>query len=342
MEGSGYVLYLPSLYGLRITFYVFPMPHVSIIIPTYNRRALVCEAISTVLAQSWCDFELIVVDDGSTDGTAEAVQAFAGVRYVWQPNRGVSAARNYGVSCSTGELIAFLDSDDLWHLGKLEQQVTLFTHSSEVQICQTDEIWLRNGVRVNPHHKHRKTGGDIFTRSLELCLVSPSAVMMQRTLFERMGGFDENLPACEDYDLWLRISATLPVYLIATPLVVKRGGHADQLSHQFWGMDRFRVTALCKLLESGILSEEQRVQTEQVLHKKCMILAQGAEKRGQDGGQYRSMAAAHIQRDFSRCDLEITASLPGGQAWCSVIPGEAVGRDPKSRGNKTGFPPARE
>lgn len=277
------------------------MPTVSVIIPTYNRHELVREAIASVLAQSFSDFELIVVDDGSEDGTAEAVREFPEVRYVYQPNRGVSAARNHGVFLSTGALIAFLDSDDLWQPQKIEQQVKFLIECPEAQICQTEEIWLRNGVRVNPHNKHRKAGGDIFARSLELCLVSPSSVMMRRELFERMGGFDETLPACEDYDLWLRIAATTPIHLIETPLVIKRGGHVDQLSHQFWGMDRFRVTALCKLLKSGILSEGQRQQAESVLLKKCRILAEGARKRGQDGERYLAIAAGY--KELINCQV---------------------------------------
>ncbi|MGE4092185.1 MAG: glycosyltransferase family 2 protein, partial [Candidatus Binatia bacterium] len=234
------------------------MPTVSVIIPTYNRKELAREAIASVLAQSCRDWELMVVDDGSDDGTAEVVKEFPEVRYVWQPNRGVSAARNHGVALSTGEFIAFLDSDDLWQPRKLEVQLSFFARQPEAQICQTEELWLRNGVRVNPHNKHRKTGGDIFARSLELCLISPSAVMLRRELFARLGGFDEQLPACEDYDLWLRLTSTVPVPLIETPLVIKRGGHADQLSRQFWGMDRFRVTSLCKLLDSWVLSPAQR------------------------------------------------------------------------------------
>ena len=269
------------------------MPAVSVIIPTYNRRELLREAIASVLAQTYGDFELIVVDDGSDDGTAAVVREFAGVRYVYQPNRGVSAARNHGVALSSGALLAFLDSDDLWQPRKLASQVAFFTAHPEALICQTEEIWLRRGVRVNPCHKHRKPAGDIFARSLELCLVSPSAVMLRRRLFERTGGFDESLPACEDYDLWLRIAATVPIHLLETPLVIKRGGHADQLSRRFWGMDRFRMVALCKLLASGALSAEQRGLTEEVLHKKCAILAQGARKRGQDGEPYLALAAAY-------------------------------------------------
>ncbi len=282
------------------------MPKVSVIIPTYNRRDFVREAIASVLAQSYHDFELLVVDDGSNDDTAAIVQEFAGVRYILQPNRGVSAARNHGVALSNGELLAFLDSDDLWQPRKLACQVAFFTAHPETCICQSEEIWLRHGTRVNPHYKHRKAGGDIFARSLELCLVSPSAVMLRRELFEQVGGFDESLPACEDYDLWLRIAATEPIYLIETPLVIKRGGHADQLSRRFWGMDRFRVAALGKLLDSGVLSAEQRSKVEETLRMKCSILAQGARKRGKDGEPYLRLAAAYM----SEAGAWPTASSP--------------------------------
>jgi len=270
------------------------MPEVSVIIPTYNRREFLREAIASVLAQTYRDFALIVIDDGSEDDTAAVVREFTGICYVFQPNRGVSAARNRGVALSSGALLAFLDSDDLWQPRKLEQQVAFFSAHSDARICQTEEIWLRHGVRVNSHNKHRKAGGDIFARSLALCLVSPSAVMLRRDLFERMGGFDESLPACEDYDLWLRIAATEPIYLIETPLVIKRGGHADQLSRRYWGMDRFRVTTLCKLLDSGVLSAEQRRLTHDMLRTKCTILAQGARKRGKDSQPYLALAAAYM------------------------------------------------
>ncbi len=274
------------------------MPRVSVIIPTYNRRDFAREAIASVCAQTYRDFELIVVDDGSTDGTARIVKEFRqgradSIQYIFQTNQGVSAARNHGVVRSSGQLLAFLDSDDVWQPEKLATQIAFFNAQPTAQICQTQEVWLRRGLRVNPRNKHRKSGGDIFLRSLELCLVSPSAVMMQRTLFERMGGFDEQLPACEDYDLWLRIAARLPVDLIALPLVIKRGGHADQLSHQFWGMDRFRVIALRKLLDSGVLSDEQRLATIRMLHKKCRILAQGAIKRGQSAEPYLSLIVTY-------------------------------------------------
>ena len=150
---------------------------------------------------------------------------------------------------------------------------------TDAQICQTEEIWIRRGVRVNPKAVHRKPSGDVFLRSLDLCLISPSAVMMKRELFQRLGGFDETFPVCEDYDLWLRIAVELPIPLIAEPLVIKRGGHADQLSRSTWGMDRYRVLALQKLLR-GRLDGLRRTAALNVLGRKVGVLANGARKRG--------------------------------------------------------------
>jgi glycosyltransferase involved in cell wall biosynthesis len=268
------------------------MPFVSVIIPAHNRRALVMEAVESVLAQrGFKAFELIVVDDGSTDGTADALAPFRDrLRYLWQPNRGVAAARNAGVQLAGGDWIAFLDSDDLWLPAKLATQMRFVAERPLVRICQTDEIWMRNGVRVNPRRHHCKPDGDIFLPSLQRCLVSPSAVLLRRDLFEAEGGFDEALPVCEDYDLWLRLARHTPVALIAQPLVIKRGGHADQLSRALWGMDRFRVVALRKLLADATLDATRRAAVEAVLRMKCAILANGAAKRGR-----REMAVAYTQ-----------------------------------------------
>jgi glycosyltransferase involved in cell wall biosynthesis len=270
---------------------------VSVIIPTFNRRAVVCEAVASVCAQRGAEFETVVVDDGSADGTAGALGGEFGarVRVLRTENRGVAAARNLGVAASRGEMIAFLDSDDRWLPQKLASQVTFFMQHPDAQVCQTEEIWVRNGVRVNPCAHHRKPSGDIFEASLRRCLVSPSAVMLRRALFERVGGFDESLPACEDYDLWLRIAGATPVWLIDRPLVIKRGGHADQLSRRFWGMDRFRVASLVGLLTQGNLDGARRGAAVAALTEKCAILAQGAARRGrhEEAARYVTIATAH-------------------------------------------------
>ena len=259
-------------------------PPVSVIIPTYNRWPLLCDAVDSVLTQSYRDFELIVVDDGSEDGTAEELVTKYGstARLVSQPRGGVAAARNLGVKRSRGKYLAFLDSDDLWQPRKLEIQISFMRARADRQICQTEEIWIRNGVRVNPKKRHRKPSGDIFHASLDLCLVSPSAVLMTRELFELARGFDESFPVCEDYDLWLRIALDHPVYLIPAPLVLKRGGHADQLSRSTWGLDRFRVRAIKKLLDTGIQGQKKKWAVE-ALARKVAILAQGARKRRNEG-----------------------------------------------------------
>lgn len=255
-------------------------PRVSVIIPTYNRAWCLPEAVDSVLAQTDPHFELIVVDDGSRDATASILAAYGHrIRVLTQKNRGVSAARNLGVRAARGNLLAFLDSDDLWQPEKLARQQAFFDRHAGAMICQTEEIWIRRGVRVNPRHRHRKPSGDIFKASLALCLVSPSAVMLRRELLDRVGLFDESLPACEDYDLWLRVSARFPVHLIEAPLVIKRGGHDDQLSRQH-SLDRYRIQSLNNLLGAGLLSADQSRTAAAMLAKKCRIYAAGCRKRG--------------------------------------------------------------
>jgi glycosyltransferase involved in cell wall biosynthesis len=257
-------------------------PQVSVIIPTYNRARIIEEAVDSVLAQDYKDFELIIVDDGSQDNTSEVLAPYGNdASILFQKNKGVSAARNRGIAEASGKLIAFLDSDDLWLPQKLSAQVEFFDQRPEALICQTEEVWLRNGIRVNPKHRHKKPSGMIFEPSLKLCLVSPSAVMIRRDLLDRTGGFDETLPACEDYDLWLRISCRFPVYLIETPLIIKRGGHDDQLS-KGTGLDKFRIKAIEKVINTGILSDDQYRAALIVLKNKSDIYAAGCRKRGRE------------------------------------------------------------
>jgi GT2 family glycosyltransferase len=296
----------------------FALPVVSVIIPTHNRWPLVGEAIESVLKQSYRDFELIVIDDGSTDDTSRRVAEFGShLRLIRQPQKGVSAARNRGVAAARGRYLAFLDSDDLWLAEKLKVQTGFMEEHLEIQISQTDEIWMRRGLRVNPRVKHQKPSGDIFRRSLDLCLVSPSAVMMSRALFNGVGGFDERLPVCEDYDLWLRISANNSVPLIPHALTVKRGGHGDQLSHAVWGMDRYRVAALQKLLRTD-LSDEKRQWAIETLRRKVFILAHGARKRGKE---QEAVAYEAVLREFIEESVDVRGAdsrLCGGKELLSA------------------------
>jgi glycosyltransferase involved in cell wall biosynthesis len=257
-------------------------PLVTVIIPTYNRGWILKEAIDSVLSQDFEDFELIVVDDGSTDNTIDILDGYANdIIVLRQGNRGVSAARNAGIAYASGQFIAFLDSDDLWLPGKLSRQVDFFKSNPNALICQTEELWIRSGKRVNPKHRHKKFSGMIFKHSLPLCIVSPSAVMLKKSLLGKTGVFDESFPACEDYDLWLRISCKYPVFLIDTPLIIKRGGHEDQLS-KTPKLDKYRIQALKKIIESSLLSQGQHIDAVKILKEKCEIYAQGCLKRGRN------------------------------------------------------------
>jgi glycosyltransferase involved in cell wall biosynthesis len=277
------------------------MPKVSIIIPTYNRLPMLKEAVDSVLTQGFEDMELIVVDDGSTDGTAEEIKQYGGrVKLIQHSaNRGVSAARNRGILHGRGKYVAFLDSDDLWVKGKLKIQVAFLDDNPHYPLCYTDEIWIRKGKRVNPMLKHAKYSGWIFEKCLPLCIISPSSVMMRKTLFSKVGLFDEALPVCEDYDFWLRVSARFPIFFINRKLIIKRGGHPDQLSQRSWGNDRYRVMALEKLLSEPDIGTEERGMILKEMKKKCQILSNGFYKRGDE------LEAKHYQEMMRRYGIEI-------------------------------------
>lgn len=253
---------------------------ISVVIPTFNRAALLQRAIDSVLAQSYPVAEVIVIDDGSTDGTRQLVTSIPQhrIQYTYQDNQGVSCARNTGIKQATGNWIALLDSDDEWLPNKLETQIRALRDNPHYGFCHTNELWVRNGKRVNPMIKHEKNGGYIFEKCLPLCVISPSSVLIEKSVFEETGLFDESLPACEDYDLWLRYCATKPVLYVDEPLLVKYGGHEDQLSRKYLGMDRFRLQALVKLITTSELATNQVNAIKTTFLNKYKILYSGAQK----------------------------------------------------------------
>ena len=265
------------------------MTEVSVIIPTYNREKFISECVQSVLAQTLPAREIIIVDDGSTDATYNILRDLGFnslstkktvLRYFFQQNRGVSSARNLGIKEARSEYIALLDSDDLWLKSKLDRQVSAFQNDTQSsRLCHTDEIWIRNGVRVNQHKKHKKHGGNVFQSCLKLCCISPSSAMMHRSVFEDFGFFDEDLPACEDYDFWLRYSAKEDVNFIDEPLIIKKGGHSDQLSGAHWGMDRFRIYSIEKILKEHDLKLVYKIEAIREIILKLEILINGSQKR---------------------------------------------------------------
>jgi glycosyltransferase involved in cell wall biosynthesis len=270
-----------------------PGPWVSVIIPTCNRAEFLGKAVASVLAQTYPYFELLVIDDGSEDETAELLASFKPpVRYIRQENRGPAAARNLGIREARHDLLAFLDSDDTFDREKLAIQVAAMEKAPEYLISHTQETWFRNGRFLNQKKIHRKESGDIFARSLNLCVVGMSTVMARRRLFQLFGSFDEELRCCEDYDLWLRVSACQPFLLIDRPLTVKDGGRPDQVSFQYRvGMDRFRIRAMEKIVAAGNLTPRQEQLAREELVRKCRVYGNGCLKHGhrEEGEKYLAL-----------------------------------------------------
>lgn len=258
-------------------------PLISVIIPVYNRKHLLFRALQSVLHQSFTDFEIILVDDCSTDGLSEreVIDCDKRISYYKEPFRsGVSKSRNDGVRMSKGKWIAFIDSDDEWLKSKLLRQIQWTTNNPDFEIVQTKEIWIRGGKRVNAPKTHEKSQGDLFLVSLDRCMITPSSVLLTKDLFERVGGFNESIPACEDYDLWLRICLNNAVGLIDEYLLIRYGGHEDQLSANAMSLDRFRIRSLLGLLENNQLNDIQKIQTITTLINKATVVANGCLKRG--------------------------------------------------------------
>lgn len=254
--------------------------NISVIIPTFNRKETLKRAIQSVVMQSYTPYEIIVIDDGSDDGTKEWLKDnFPNVKYIYQMNSGVSSARNKGIKFARGDWIALLDSDDEWLPSKLKDQANEIELNPAAKFLHTNEIWIRNGVRVNQMKKHKKYGGYIFEKCLDMCRISPSSVLIKKDIFEKIGMFDETLKVCEDYDLWLRFASKYPVHFLDQPLIKKYGGHSDQLSKVDDGIESYRIRSLKKIMNSGILNKKQKTITKDVLVKKMYIYAKGLEKR---------------------------------------------------------------
>ena len=252
---------------------------ISVIIPVYNRAATIRRAVDSVLSQTVKAYEIIVVDDGSTDETPQILNSYGDlISIITQENQGVSAARNRGINRAKGDWIALLDSDDEWLPKKLQYALEFIRLNPQIKIFQTEEIWVRNGRRVNPKIKHKKLSGNIFKESLPLCIISPSAVVLKKTLFNELGFFDEDLPVCEDYDLWLRITKRYAVGLDERAGIIKYGGHADQLSHSYPVMDIYRI----KAMEKHMNDDQLRPLVLPEIIKKLEIVISGALKRRKD------------------------------------------------------------
>ena len=256
---------------------------VDIVIPFYNRKQLLKRAVSSVEKQTFKDWFLWLVDDGSSDDTSEFIRKSFHGRLPFkvvssQKNEGVSSARNKGILQGKREWIAFLDSDDEWLPDKLETQINYIRNNPSFSFVHSNEVWLKKGRVFPQKKKHKKEGGRIFMQSLALCCISPSAVLVKRSLLEDTGLFREDFPVCEDYELWLRITSRFPVGFVQKPLIIKHGGHSNQLSQKYKAMDYWRIKALKPFLQSPFITEQERGKVRKILIKKCQILLRGYEK----------------------------------------------------------------
>ena len=253
--------------------------NISVVIPSYNRKEFLKRSIDSAINQTKKPFEIIVVDDGSTDGTETMIKSdYDFVKFIKQKNKGVSAARNIGIEVSIGEWICFLDSDDEWKKDKLEKQINAMKSNPGYKFFHSNEIWIKNGLRINQKKKHKKYGGDIFDKCLDMCRISPSSVMINKTVFDEVGNFNEDLVVCEDYELWLRICDKYRVFFIDEPLIIKYGGHQGQLSYSIESIENHRIKALEYLILENLNRKNKR-HAIQMLLSKLNIYLKGLVKR---------------------------------------------------------------
>jgi glycosyltransferase involved in cell wall biosynthesis len=291
-------------------------PHVSVIIPTYNRSSLLFEAVKSVLSQTYDNFELIIVDDGSTDSSKSSIAPLLkntprSTTYLESKNRGVSTARNLGAQHAQGEWLAFLDSDDRWTPEKLQLQMEYLKSNPECRVVHGEEIWIRNGRRVNQKIKHAKSGGRIFTDCLKLCLISPSTVVLAKELYHEMQGFDPSFPVCEDYDLWLKITSKYEVGFITTPVTIKYGGHSDQLSRRYFAMDYWRIKSMHRLHSTRKLNAQERAALNLEIITKGEVLVKGYKKHNNTS----NLAEVESIINFAQRRLEVE-----GENRCRPLP----------------------
>lgn len=273
-------------------------PLVSVIIPTYNRLNFLKEAIHSVLNQTYSKFELIVMDDGSTDNTQEYLCS-NNINTIRLNHSGKPGyVRNQGAKKARGKYIAFLDSDDLWKQDKIQKQIDYFNKNRKIVICHTKEIWDRKGKIISQSKQQHKTSGNIFESALKKCIIGPSTVMIEKKTFIDIGMFRESLEIAEDYELWIRITSRYHVGYLDEPLVIKRGGHEDQLSLKYGQVEIFRIKALKMDIEDEFFSTSQMKKAKYELANKCAIYANGAKKRGKhkEASHYGNIAQLYQQK----------------------------------------------
>ncbi len=302
------------------------MPHVSVIIPTYNRARYVTAAIDSVLAQTFTDYEIIVVDDGSTDNTKEVLQSYKDkIHYIYQPNKGVSAARNTGIKAAKGEWIAFLDSDDEWLPEKLEMQMCDLRQYPGAVLSSTNVRFESPNTNLLDHFKdclcysiaeptYIAIPGNInFTTSY---LFTSTVVADRRSIVE-VGMFCEHLTLFEDLDLWLRLS-TKGGFVINPLLLVKANRHSESetlnLSGQFLRDKKKNHDTLIQIYQELLqleLTKEQKSYAKHQLSSAWFDLGFYYHKNGQKKQAYCSFLKCFMANPSMKNFLKMTLGLIG-------------------------------
>ena len=261
------------------------MALVTVIIPTYNRDHQTLKAIKSVINQTFTDWHLIIIDDGSEEKYYSYLK-----NNIPQDNRiilkqinhcgRVGKVRNKGIKESLTPYIAFLDSDDYWLEDKLALQLDYLKENPHINWLHSYEIWRRNDKEISQKNQKHYKEGNIFKDCLQKCIVGPSTVILKKELFQYYGLFSETLEVAEDYELWLRIASKEPIGYIEDPLSVKIDHNNQQLSHKYPYIVPFHIEALEGLLHDYYKEEtSERYLLKDILIQKYRIWLKGAKKR---------------------------------------------------------------
>jgi len=317
------------------------MVRVSAVVPFHNRRELALEALDSILAQSFRDFEIVVADDGSTDGAPLAVFSRFGaepraikilsrmnpaairpfshvfhhgdvrLQYHYSCNRGLSAARNRGIRHARGTYVAFLETECLWDPAHLETMTTFFASNPWAHICHVGERHPKEALRSRRPARAARPSGWIFEQALAATPVSISSAMLHRSCFAECGCFDENLPACEDYDLWLRLAARHPVFFLDGEVEVTRRLPRAESSSRAWTWERFRVYALEKSFQSGHLNPDQRLRVAEEIVHKCERLVEGLRRQeSEERANFYERKRRRFAQEVRKLHSSKTAGVP--------------------------------
>jgi glycosyltransferase involved in cell wall biosynthesis len=279
-------------------------PQISVIIPAYNAEGLIGSTLDSVLDQTYQDFEILVVDDGSTDGTGEVVQSYGEpVRYRRKENGGTASARNVGLQEARGEYVAFLDADDRWYPTKLERQMSLHEAHPDLAWSYTDSYLVdaeSGTILVRKSQVRPRTGGDVLRPLLRGNFIAPSTLVVRRSVFDTVGTFDESAfyHSAEDWELWMKIAARHPIYFLNEPLVETRQ-HTGRKTKTM-DLDRALVERLTIIQEAVDRNPDRLADAQEEAQSRVLLNFGRKWMEREERGRARTLFARALRHD-PRC-----------------------------------------